>query len=235
VKLLRILSPHAELSRTSRTSAALTALFCLLRFPVGPGCSSCSRGLGGRLSADANCHSPSAGGENGDICGEALAGEDGVARVGELSGVCCIEFARLRKVMSAGITGSYASLPEARHSAPSTECRSTGANMGLPLAEYGPRCAFVMSSSSTKISGTVNCGIAVMRPDFFCSMARLNRRAQYNVSKKPITTFRRTASSTRCKRARRRKNSSSLFKSQSSAAFVLCATYLKLLLSLMTL
>jgi len=37
VKLLRILSPHAELSSTSKTSAALTALFCLLRFPVGPG------------------------------------------------------------------------------------------------------------------------------------------------------------------------------------------------------
>src|SRR6478736_2292972 len=34
VKLLRILSPQAELSSTSKTSAALTALFCLLRFPV---------------------------------------------------------------------------------------------------------------------------------------------------------------------------------------------------------
>jgi hypothetical protein len=114
VKLLRILSPHAELSSTSKTSAALTALFCLLRatavlfcllrFPAGP--DSGSRGLGGRLRADANCHSPSPGGEKGDICGEVLIGDNGDALVGELSGVCWIELARLRSVMSPGTDGS---------------------------------------------------------------------------------------------------------------------------------
>ncbi|KAI7498772.1 calcium channel-like protein subunit Cch1 [Hortaea werneckii] len=58
-----------------------------------------------------------------------------------------------------------------------------------------------------------------MRAFFLASIARLNRRAQYSVSKKPTTMLRLTASSTRCRRARRRKNSSSF----------------KLLLSLMTL
>lgn len=210
VKLLRMLSPHAELSSTSKTSAALTALFCLLRFPAGPG--SASSGLGGRLSADANCQSPSAGGEKGDICGDDRDGDSGAPRVGDPSGVACIEFARLRNVMSFGGVGARASLPEARQSVGSIECRSTGENSGLPLAEYCPRCASVMSSSSTKISGTVNCGTAVMRPDFLCSTARRNRRDQYNVSKNPITTLRRTASSTRCRRALRRKNSSNLRK-----------------------
>lgn len=205
VKLLRMLSPHAELSNTSKTSAALTALFCLLRFPAGL-LGSASSGLGGRLSAEANCQSPSTPAK-GDICGEDRTGEAGLALVGELSGDVCIELARLRNVMSAGGDGARASLPEARHS---VGPRSTGENSGLPLAENCPRCASVMSSSSTKISGTVNWGTAVMRPDFLCSTARRNRRDQYSVSKKPITTLRLTASSTRCSRARRRKNSSNL-------------------------
>jgi hypothetical protein len=215
-----MLSPHAELSSTSKTSAALTALFCLLRPPVGPG--STSSGLGGRLRADANCHSPSPGGEKGDICGDALDGDrgaNGLVRVGEACGVVCIEFARLRNVISCdGGDGERMSLPDARHSALSIAWRSTGENIGLPPAEYCPRCAFVMSSSSTKISGTVNCGTAVMRPDFFCSIARRKRRDQYSVSKKPMTTLRRTASTTRCRRARRRKNSSSLFSTLKSAS-----------------
>jgi hypothetical protein len=81
-----MLSPHAELSSTSKTSAALTALFALLRLSVGPGPSS-SSGLGGRLSAFANCQSSSGGGENGLAPGD--------PRVGDPVGVCWIELARL--------------------------------------------------------------------------------------------------------------------------------------------
>jgi hypothetical protein len=85
VKLLRILSPHAELSSTSKTSAALTALFCRLRLIDELG--SASSGLGGRLRADANCQSPSAGGENGEDCGDALDKDKADGRVGDCSGV----------------------------------------------------------------------------------------------------------------------------------------------------
>jgi hypothetical protein len=81
-----MLSPQAELSSTSKTSAALTALFALLLLSVGPGPSS-SCGLGGRLSALANCQSSSGGGENGLAPGD--------PRVGDPVGVCCIELARL--------------------------------------------------------------------------------------------------------------------------------------------
>lgn len=212
VKLLRILSPQAELSSTSKTSAALTALFCRLRFPAELGaanCSSPSSGLGGRLSAVANCHSPSGGGEKGDIWGDVRVGESGVALVGEPSGVVCIELARLLSVMSAGGDGARASLPEARQPVVSMFVR-TGDNIGLPVAECCPRRTSAISSSSIKISGTVNCGTAVMRPCSFCCCVRRNFRDQYRVSKNPITTFLRTASSTRCRRARRRRNSSSL-------------------------
>jgi hypothetical protein len=225
-----MLSPHAELSSTSKTSAALTALFCLLRLPGAAGsASSVSRGLGGRLSAEANCHSPSPGGENGDACGDdddapggILDGDKGGGRVrvGDCVGVTCIELALLRSgVKSPGGDGDRMSLLGAPELYP-PPCRSTGLNRGLPEAECWPRCASVISSSSTKISGTMNCGTPVIRPnECFCSIARRNRRAQYSVSKKPTTTFRRTASSTRCSRARRRRNSSNR----------------KLLLSLMTL
>lgn len=87
MKLRRILSPQAELSRTSRTSAALTALLARLLLSCARGSSS-SRGLGGRLSAEANCQSASAGGEKGLAPGD--------PRVGDPVGVCWIEFARLR-------------------------------------------------------------------------------------------------------------------------------------------
>jgi hypothetical protein len=192
-----MLSPHAELSSTSKTSAALTALLALLRLSACP--ASGSSGLGGRLSADANCQSPSAGVAKGDAPGLDL--------MGEAVGVCCIELALLRagNVSSPGGDGARPSEPRR-----SGACRSCGEKRGLPGADCWARCASVMSSSSMKISGTVNCGIVAMRPCFFWSMARRKRRAQYNVSKKPITTFRRTASSTRCRRARRRKNSSNL-------------------------
>lgn len=145
-----MLSPQAELSSTSKTSAALTALFCLLRFPVELGAASSpspSSGLGGRLSADANCHSPSGGGEKGDACGDALTGEP--------SGVVCIELARLLNVISGGGDGARASLPEARQPVVSEYC-CTGENIGLPVADPCPRRASVISSSSMKISGTVN-------------------------------------------------------------------------------
>lgn len=213
MKLRRILSPQAELSRTSRTSAALTALFALLRVSVGASCS--SSGLGGRLRvrADAKCQSGSAGGENGDARGED--GDNGPPRVGEPVGVIWIEFDRLR--MDVSRLGIERTLPpESR----SPECRSVGENSGLPARDCCPRCAFVMSSSSMKISGTLNVGIVAMRPCFFCSIARRNRRAQYKVSKKPTTTLRRTASSTRWRRALRRKNSSSLATDQYSSASI---------------
>lgn len=74
-----MLSPQAELSSTSKTSAALTAELALLLLFAGPGSSS-SSGLGGRLSADANCQSPSVGFEKGLAPGE--------ARVGDPVGVC---------------------------------------------------------------------------------------------------------------------------------------------------
>src|SRR5699024_7449471 len=64
-------------------------------------------------------------------------------------------------------------------------------------------------SPSTKISGTVNVGTPLMRADFFESTFRRNSRDQYSVSKNPTTVLRCTASSTRCNRARRRRNSSS--------------------------
>lgn len=75
-------------------------------------------------------------------------------------------------------------------------------------------CSWLLSppswySSSTKISGTVNWGTMLIRADFLLSTLRRNSRDQYSVSKNPITVFRRTASSTRCSRARRRRNSSS--------------------------
>lgn len=89
MKLLRILSPHAELSRTSSTSAALTALFARLLLPAAAlEGSSSSIGLGGWLSALANCQSPSGGGLKGLGPGDVL--------VGEAVGVCCIELARDR-------------------------------------------------------------------------------------------------------------------------------------------
>lgn len=203
MKLLRILSPHAELSRTSRTSAALTALLALLRVSVGASCS--SSGLGGRLRvrADAKCQSASAGGENGDARDDE--GDSGPPRVGEPVGVIWIEFDRLRIDVSRLVTERTLP-PESR----SPACRSVGEKSGDPARDCSPRCASVISSSSTKISGTLNVGIVAMRPCFFCSIARRKRRAQYKVSKKPTTTLRRTASSTRCKRALRRRNSSSL-------------------------
>lgn len=172
VKLLRMLSPQAELSSTSKTSAALTALFCLLRFPVLLGAASSpspSSGLGGRLSADANCHSPSGGGENGDTCGD--------VRVGDASGVVCIELARLLSDMSAGGEGAVASLPDARQLVVSM-LGCTGDSIGLPVADRCPRSAAMTSSSSMKISGTVNCGTAVIRPCAFCCCTRRNLRAQ---------------------------------------------------------
>lgn len=203
VKLLRILSPQAELSRTSSTSAALTALLALLRVSVGASCSSC--GLDGRLRvrADAKCQSGSAGGENGDTRGED--GESGPPRVGEPVGVIWIEFARLRIDVSK--LGIERTLPPERRSPGRT---SVGEKRGLPARDCCARSASVISSSSTKISGTLKMGIVAMRPCFFWSMARRNRRAQYRVSKKPMTTLRLTASSTRCRRALRRRNSSSL-------------------------
>lgn len=87
MKLLRILSPHAELSSTSKTSAALTALLALLRVSEGASCS--SSGLGGRLSvsADAKCQSTSAGGEKGDADARGDDGDSGPPRVGEPVGV----------------------------------------------------------------------------------------------------------------------------------------------------
>lgn len=205
VKLLRILSPQAELSRTSSTSAALTALLALLRVSVGASCS--SSGLGGRLGvrADAKCQSASAGGENGDPRGDA--GDNGPRspRVGEPVGVIWIEFDRLRIDVSSD--GIERTLPPDRRS---PVCRTVGEKSGLPARDCWARSALVMSSSSTKISGTLNVGIVAMRPCFFWSIARRNRRAQYSVSKKPTTTLRLTASSTRCRRALRRRNSSSL-------------------------
>lgn len=123
VKLLRILSPHAELSSTSKTSAALTELFCRLRLPVDPADgSNVLFGLGGRLSAEANCQSPSAGGEKGDdagadgLLGIGDAGDMIDGRVGDPCGVVWIEFVRLRSVMSLGGVGDRTSLPDARQS-----------------------------------------------------------------------------------------------------------------------
>jgi hypothetical protein len=168
VKLRRILSPHAELSSTSKTSAALTALLARLLLSVGPGPSS-SSGLGGRLSALANCHSPSAGGENGLAPGD--------ARIGDPVGVCWIELARLLAAATVSRCGGVGA--RARPARPPCVFVSAGVNSELPLGEWcGARFALVMSSSSMKISGTVNCGIDSIRPWLFCSLERRNLRAQ---------------------------------------------------------
>jgi hypothetical protein len=151
VKLRRILSPHAELSSTSKTSAALTALFARLLLSVGPGPSS-SSGLGGRLSALANCHSASAGGENGLTPGD--------VRVGDPVGVCWIELARLLAAATVSRCGGVGA-----RARPPCVFVSAGVNNELPLGEwFGARFTLVMSSSSMKISGTVNCGTVAIRP-----------------------------------------------------------------------
>jgi hypothetical protein len=49
-----------------------------------------------------------------------------------------------------------------------------------------------------------------MREARRAAISRRKRRDQYTVSKNPMTMFRRTASSTLCSRARRRRNSSNL-------------------------
>ena len=100
----------------------------------------------------------------------------GEALTGEPKGVVWIELARLRNVMSGGGDGVRASLPEARH--PASTYGETGDNIGLPAVDCSPRCASVISSSSMKISGTVNCGTAVMRPCSLFCCTRRNRRAQ---------------------------------------------------------
>jgi hypothetical protein len=128
-----------------------------------------SRGLGGRLSADANCQSASAGGENGLAPGD--------PRIGDPVGVCWIELARLRAaalVSRWGGVGARLILPR-----PPCVFVSAGVKSELPLGEwFGTRFTFVISSSSMKISGTVNCGIVAIRPCFFWFIARRKRRAQ---------------------------------------------------------
>lgn len=72
----------------------------------------------------------------------------------------------------------------------------------LPSSKFSP--------SSMRISGRENCGTDTSRESALDSIRRRNRRDQYSVLKNPITTLRRTASSTRWRRVRRRRNSSSL-------------------------
>lgn len=122
MKLRRILSPHAELSRTSKTSAALTALLARLLLSAGPGPSSPSSGLGGRLRAVANCQSASAGGENGLAPGE--------PRVGDPVGVCWIEFARLLAAALVSRCGGVGARVR-----PPCVFVSAGVNSELPLGE----------------------------------------------------------------------------------------------------
>lgn len=117
-----MLSPHAELSSTSKTSAALTALLALLLLSAGPGPSCSSPGLAGRLRADANCHSASAGGENGLGPGD--------VRVGEAVGVCCIELARLLGPILVSRCGGVAARAK-----PPCVFVSAGVNSELALGE----------------------------------------------------------------------------------------------------
>jgi len=185
----RMLSPHAELSSTSSTSWALTLLAARER---APGPSSTSSGPSPRPLPCPSCHALGSPASAPLPC---RVGRGGV-RCGDEVGISWIESplsplrggpARLRR-FDRGDAGS-----SVKGSAPRID---------------GPGPAS-SSSCSTKISGTVNCGTAVRTPAFLRSMWWRKRRDQYTVSKKPMTMLRRTASSTRCSRALRLRNSCS--------------------------
>lgn len=150
VKLRRILSPQADSSSTCKTFSALTALPRLLCSP-DPGSWLCSKLYSDML------------GLCGDNCGERPAPADR----GELGALSLLAVPR-------GDLGEAPSTPNAgklRWSVISSGERS-GGSFGLE--------GFCSSTpSSTKISGTPNCGTPAIRADLFSSMCCLNRRDQY--------------------------------------------------------
>lgn len=198
VKLRRILSPQAELSREVITSRTLIALFCReWSVPAGEW----SRLL---LLASKETRSPYMwrGVRDGLILDHSV-------------GVLAPD---PRPIIVVSIRGRSAWRAAGLDSA-----RRWEVDVGESIGVNGPSksgwvCGVIVpvgcspssksTGSSTKISGTISCGTSVIRLDFLRSTARRNWRDQYRVSKKPMTVLRRTASCTRWSRARRRRNSS---------------------------